>query len=183
VSDAERALATLPVKGRAPRTGYDRERFGSAWTDVNHNGCDTRNDVLRRDLTSIRAEPGTHGCIVLSGLLLDPYSNQAVSFQRSDAFGVQIDHVVPLADAWDTGALAWKPRRRLRFANDPLNLLAVIGSENLSKGDSDAASWLPSYKPYRCTYVSRQILVKARYHLWVTPAESRAMQRVMSNCR
>jgi hypothetical protein len=175
-------LATIPVKGRAPRAGYDRDLFGPAWADINHNGCDTRNDVLRRDLTHDVLEAGTDGCIVLSGQLHDPYSGRVVEFQRSNAFDVQIDHVVALADAWDTGAFRWAPRKRLHFANDPLDLLAVIGSENMSKGDSDAASWLPPSKSYRCAYVSIQIRVIYRYRLWITPAEARAMSRLLATC-
>jgi len=122
-------LATLPVKGRAPKTGYSRDQFGPAWSDVDHNGCDTRNDVLRRDLTSVAFRPGTRDCVVLSGVLADPYTAVAIHFLRGNATStaVQIDHVVALSDAWQKGAQQLSPARRLAFANDPLNLLAVDG--------------------------------------------------------
>jgi hypothetical protein len=177
-------LATLPVKGRAPKTGYSRDQFGPAWSDVDHNGCDTRNDVLRRDLTSVAFRPGTRDCVVLSGVLADPYTAVAIRFLRGNATStaVQIDHVVALSDAWQKGAQQLSPARRLAFANDPLNLLAVDGPANQSKSDGDAATWLPPNKSYRCNYVARQISVKSSYGLWVTQAEHDAMARVLSNC-
>jgi len=177
-------LATLPVKGRAPKTGYSRDQFGPAWSDVDHNGCDTRNDVLRRDLTSVALRPGTRDCVVLSGVLADPYTAVAIHFLRGNATStaVQIDHVVALSDAWQKGAQQLSPARRLAFANDPLNLLAVDGPANQSKSDGDAATWLPPNKSYRCNYVARQISVKSSYGLWVTQAEHDAMARVLSNC-
>ena len=178
-------LARLPVKGRAPMTGYDRERFGQAWADVDRNGCDTRNDVLRRDLTEVVLKPGTHGCLVLSGVLTDPYGGGAIHFVRGPgtSTAVQIDHVVALADAWQTGAQQWPQDKRLRFANDPRELLAVAGSLNGQKGSGDAASWLPPSRSYRCRYVARQVTVKAAYGLWVTRAERDAILRVLSRCR
>ena len=177
-------LATLPVKGRAPKTGYSRDQFGPAWSDVDHNGCDTRNDVLRRDLTSVALRPGTRDCVVLSGVLADPYTAAAIHFLRGNATStaVQIDHVVALSDAWQKGAQQLSPARRLAFANDPLNLLAVDGPANQSKSDGDAATWLPPNKSYRCNYVARQISVKSSYGLWVTQAEHDAMARVLTNC-
>ena len=103
---ALQVLATLPVKGRAPKTGYSREQFGPAWSDVDHNGCDTRNDMLRRDLTALALRPGTRDCEVLSGVLADPYTAAAINFRRGSATStaVQIDHVVALSDAWQKGA-------------------------------------------------------------------------------
>ncbi len=143
------ALATLEVKGRAPRTGYDRDQFGPAWADVDRNGCDTRNDVLARDLTDETFEPGTHDCVVLTGTLVDPYTATTVAFQRGNvtSTAVQIDHVVALSDAWQKGAQQLDTATRQRFANDPLNLLAVDGPTNQAKGDGDAATWLPPNKP------------------------------------
>jgi hypothetical protein len=183
-SKAREVLATLPVKGRAPKTGYSREQFGPAWSDVDHNGCDTRNDMLRRDLTALALRPGTRGCVVLSGVLADPYTATAIKFLRGNATStaVQIDHVVALSDAWQKGAQKLSPAQRLSFANDPLNLLAVDGPANQSKSDGDAATWLPPNKSYRCTYVARQISVKSSYGLWVTQAEHDAMARVLSDC-
>ena len=176
-------LGSLAVKGRAPKTGYGREAFGSAWTDTNRNGCDTRNDVLRRDLDDNVYKPGTRGCAVLSGRLApDPYTGRDITFVRGGASEIDIDHVVALSDAWQKGAGRWVPGKRLAFANDPLNLLAVEASANRQKGDGDAASWLPPDKSYRCRYVARQVAVKAKYRLWVTQAEREAMARVLLRC-
>jgi hypothetical protein len=177
-------LDTLAVKGRAPRTGYDRERFGQAWADTDRNGCDTRNDVLRRDLQAIVIRAGTHGCVVLSGTLADPYTGTAIAFVRGAATSsrVQIDHVVALSDAWQKGAQQWSTLTRTRFANDPLNLLAVDGPTNQRKSDGDAATWLPPRTSYRCAYVARQTAVKSRYGVWVTAAEKDAVRRVLATC-
>jgi len=177
-------LATLAVKGRAPKTGYDRSLFGQAWADVDRNGCDTRNDVLRRDLTAYVLKSGTNGCLVLSGALHDPYSGKTIAFVRgqSTSSTVQIDHVVPLFDAWQKGAQQWSMSRRTAFANDLLNLLAVDGLTNQRKSDGDAATWLPPNKAYRCSYAARQIAVKAKYGLWVTSAERDALARILAAC-
>jgi hypothetical protein len=175
-------LAALAVKGRAPMTGYRRDQFGQAWADVNRNGCDTRNDVLRRDLTEINVRPGTHDCVVDAGLRADPYTGQDLHFVRGGSVGVDIDHVVALGDAWATGAQYWPVAERIALANDPGNLLAVDASANRQKGDSDAASWLPPQKSYRCAYVARQVAVKAKYRMWVTAAEHDAIARVLQTC-
>jgi hypothetical protein len=178
------ALAAVPVKGRAPQTGYDREQFGPAWQDVDRNGCDTRNDILARDLTGETFKPGTHDCVVLTGTLAEPYTGATISFRRglttSDA--IQIDHVVALSDAWQKGAQSWDASRRVAFANDPLNLLAVDGPVNMAKGDSDAATWLPPNRAYRCSYVARQVAVKVRYGLWMTQAEKNAISAILGTC-
>ena len=180
---AEAALATLPVKGRAPRTGYSREEFGPAWADVDRNGCDTRNDVIARDLTGITVEPDTRGCVVLTGTLVDPYGGASIDFERGERSAeVQIDHVVALADAWQKGAQALTPERRREFANDPGNLLAVDGPLNEAKGASDAATWLPPNRGVRCAYATLQVEVKAEYGLWVTAAERDALARELDRC-
>jgi Protein of unknown function (DUF1524) len=186
---AVRALQQLPVKGRAPLTGYSRERFGAAWTDdVNvrdgHNGCDTRDDVLRRDLRSVVLRPGEGRCVVQSGTLVDPYTGTVVAFTRGarSSQAVQIDHVVALADAWQTGAQRLSQVARTDLANDPLELLAVDGRENVAKGAGDAATWLPPRKAYRCAYAARQVAVKTKYRLWVTAAEGDALERVLARC-
>ena len=178
-------LATIPVKGRAPKTGYSRDQFGQAWADIDRNGCDTRNDMLRRDLTDLALKPGTRDCVVLSGILNDPYTATLINFLRgaSTSPDVQIDHVVALSDAWQKGAQQLTEAQRLSFANDPLNLLAVDGPTNQQKSDGDAATWLPPNKSYRCDYVARQISVKSSYGLWVTRAEHDAMARVLADCR
>ena len=179
---ADDVLATLSVKGRAPATGYSREQFGPAWADVDHTGCDTRDDVLNRDLVAKDWRPGTHGCVVVAGVLHDPYTGQRLVFAKADAAAVQIDHVVALSDAWQKGAATWDAERRRAFANDPLNLLAVDGPTNERKGDGDAATWLPPDRSYRCRFVARQVAVKAKWHLWITPAEHDAIQRVLDRC-
>lgn len=178
------ALNTLAVKGRAPKTGYARDLFGQAWADVDRNGCDTRNDVLRRDLQPSVLRSGTHGCLVLSGTLRDPYTGTTIAFVRGQSTSslVQIDHVVPLSDAWQKGAQQWPTSRRTALANDPLNLLAVDGLTNQHKSDGDSATWLPPNKAYRCPYVARQIAVKVKYGLWVTGAERDALGRILATC-
>lgn len=177
-------LATLPIKGRAPKTGYSREEFGQAWADVDKNGCDTRNDMLKRDLSAKTFKPGTRECQVLTGVLADPYTATTIDFVRGSATSsaVQIDHVVALNDAWQKGAQQLTADQRTALANDPLNLLAADGPANQQKGASDAATWLPPNKGYRCNYVARQISVKATYSLWVTQAEHDAMANVLANC-
>ena len=179
---AAETLDALPVKGRAPKTGYDRRTgFGSGWQDPDRNGCDARNDTLQRDLADARLDGP---CTVLSGVLLDPYTGARIDFVRGErtSQAVQIDHVVALSDAWQKGAQALTREQRVVFANDPLNLLAVDGAANSSKGDGDAATWLPPERGIRCEYVARQISVKASYGLWVTAAESDAMRRVLTSC-
>ncbi|MGW7479954.1 HNH endonuclease family protein [Nonomuraea muscovyensis] len=184
VGEARDKLAKLAVKGRAPRTGFERDKFGSPWADVDRNGCDTRNDVLKRDLRDEKFKAGTHDCVVVSGVLQDPYSGKTIAFQRGQdtSSQVQIDHLIPLSDAWQKGAQQWTATKRKEFANDPLNLLAVDGPLNGQKSDSDAATWLPPRRAYRCAYVARQIDVKAKYDLWVTAAEKDAMDRVLDSC-
>ncbi|MGQ0845371.1 MAG: GmrSD restriction endonuclease domain-containing protein [Sporichthyaceae bacterium] len=176
-------LATLAVKGRAPMTGYDRDRYGQAWADVDRNGCDTRNDMLRRDLRALVVKPGTRDCVIASGLLApDPYTGTNIAFERGGANEVDIDHVVALANSWATGAQFWNEPKRIAFGNDPANLLAVDSSANRQKGAGDAATWLPAQKSYRCTYVARQVAVKAKYDLWITAAERDAISRVLGDC-
>ncbi|MBP1234491.1 hypothetical protein JOE40_004134 [Arthrobacter sp. PvP102] len=176
-------LATLPIKGRAPKTGYDRALFGQAWADVDRNGCDTRNDILKRDLTGI-TYTNSVPCKVQSGTLADPYTGTSISFLRGSATSskVQIDHVVALSDAWQKGAQQLTTEQRTAFANDPLNLQATDGPTNIKKGDGDAATWLPPNKGFRCEYVARQISVKATYSLWVTQAEHDAMAKILADC-
>ncbi len=172
-------LAALAVKGRAPRTGYERSQFGDGWgTSM---GCDMRNIILSRDLTNITRDAR---CRVMTGKLVDPYTAATIYFVRGETTSddVQIDHVVALSNAWQTGAQQLDYGSRVRFANDPLNLLAVDGPANEQKSDSDAATWLPANKAFRCQYVNRQIAVKAKYDLWVTSAERDAMARVLSAC-
>lgn len=180
-------LNSLPVKGRAPKTGYARDKFRH-WDDdvtveLGHNGCDTRNDILQRDLVEETFKPRTHNCVVLTGVLHDPYTGTDINFVRGPhSSDVQIDHVVSLSNAWQTGAQQLNDDQRRNFANDPLNLLAVSGPANQQKGDGDAATWLPANKAFRCDYVTRQVQVKAKYQLWVTAPEKEAISRILINC-
>ncbi len=174
------ALGSLEVKGRAPKTGYARSEFGDGWAEV--AGCDMRNIMLKRGMSDV--ELSEDGCVVLRGTLQDVYTDSTILFVRgsttSDA--VQIDHVVALSDAWQKGAQQLTSTERTQFANDPLNLLAVDGPANQQKADSDAASWLPPNKNFRCAYIARQIAVKQKYRLWVTEAEKAVMTRVLNGC-
>jgi len=183
LASGRRALASLAVRALAPDTGYSREQFGAAWSDVDHNGCDTRDDVLRRDLADVELDATTHGCVVLSGRLDDPYTGRVIAFARGPtSAAVQIDHVVALDDAWRTGAQQWPAATRLAYANDPGVLLAVDGPANQEKGAGDASQWLPANVGYRCVYVLRQVRIKAAYRLWVTPAERDAMAHALDGC-
>ena len=177
---ARDALAVLSTKGRAPKTGYKRSQFGDGW--AKSGGCDTRNIILRRDLAN--AALADDGCKVQSGSFSDPYTGRQIAFKRGarSSSAVQIDHVVALSNAWQTGAQQLSVEQRVSLANDPLELLAVDGPANQQKGDGDAATWLPSNKPSRCQYIARQIAVKKKYSLWVTPPERAAMERILSNC-
>lgn len=176
-------LEALSVKGKAPMTGYDRSQFGPAWKDVDRNGCDTRNDILRRDLKGVSFKPGTRGCVVASGTLDDPYTGKQIAFVRGpQSAKVQIDHVVALGNVWVSGGQKLSQDQKAAIANDPLNLLAVDGPANMAKSDKDASGWLPKNKDFRCSYVARQIAVKGKYNLSVTPAEKQAMARVLGSC-
>ncbi len=176
---ATTVLEQLAVKGRAPKTGYTRTQFGDGWQLV--SGCDTRNIILHRDLVDTVIDDK---CKVVSGTLNDPYTGTIIQFTRgaNTSSLVQIDHVVALSNAWQTGAQALTAEQRIALANDPLELLAVDGDANQKKGDSDAATWLPANKAFRCQYVTRQIAVKQKYNLWVTLTEKLAMQRVLDTC-
>lgn len=172
-----------PQSQRIPQ--YQRAAFGPAWEDTDRNGCDTRNDILARDLQAVEfKKTRPRNCVVLRGILDDPYTGRRVEFQRgpdtSDV--VQIDHVVALADAWRAGAYAWDARQRLEFANDPQNLLAVVGFANEDKGRSRADEWLPADERFHCAYVARQVRVKARWGLSVTEGERTAFIRVLASC-
>jgi hypothetical protein len=174
------------TKGRAPKTGYTRAQFGPDLTksDFDRNGCDTRNDILKRDLTKIVFKEKTKSCVVMSGVLVDPFSGESINFAQGvkTSSDIQIDHLVALSNAWQTGAFMLTADQRKAFANDPLNLLAVKGKLNSQKGESDAATWLPPLKSYRCDYVSRQIAVKMKYKLWFTAPEKEAMIRILKTC-
>jgi hypothetical protein len=187
---AARALASLPLRQADPMTGYDRSAlFGPRWSDdidvpSGHNGCDQRSDIIRRQLANLQLKPGTRGCVPLSGTLRDPYTGQVIAFVRgpSTSDDVQVDHVVALAGVWRTGGRALTPDERQAIAGDPLNLIAVGATVNQAKGDSDASQWLPPDSAAHCRYVARQVAVKSKYRLWVTPPEHSAMVAVLGRC-
>lgn len=174
---ASTVLESLPVKGRAAKTGYSRDQFGSGWTTV--NGCDTRNIILNRDLQNPILDDE---CRVISGTLNDTYTAKVITFTKEDSSKVQIDHVVALSDAWQKGAQQLSRQMRIQLANDPLDLIAVDGAANQEKGDGDVATWQPSNTSFRCHYVARQIAVKQKYMLWVTTAEKQAMKDILATC-
>lgn len=186
VDDSAKALDQLPVlqsrSGSVPR--YSRDEFGQRWADVDRNGCDTRNDILRRDLRSLQMKTSSPNCVVVGGILDDPYTGRTIDFHKGEASSdqVQIDHVVALANAWSSGAWQWDAPRRQEFANDPTNLLAVDGNANQDKGASRADQWLPPNARYRCAYVQRQIVVKTSWGLGVTTREKKAMKAVLDHC-
>ena len=171
------SLEELPVKGRAPKTGYAREQFGGGWAMV--QGCSTRNIILHRDLQNVKVD---EKCAVVSGVLDDPYTGEVIHFTKEKSSDVQIDHVIALSDAWQKGAQQLSREERKKLANDPLELLAVSGPENQAKGDGDAATWLPKNKAFRCEYIARQVAIKIKYTLWVTRAEKDTMHSVLQTC-
>lgn len=184
---ARQQLKALQVRVWDRTSDFRRYQFGQAWSDdVNvefgHNGCNTRDDILRRDLQNLMVRPFT--CFAQSGTLIDPYTGTSIDFVRGpeSSSTVEIDHVVALADAWYKGARAWDPQRRLDFANDPRNLLAVSPKANFDKAFRDAAGWLPPNEAFRCDFVARQIDVKTAYGLWLSAKEKQAMTDVLAHC-
>jgi len=185
VPRAEQMLAELPVKGRAPKTGYSsktRDELFPHWSDLDGDGCDTRAEILERDALPGTVTRNRRGCVV-GATVLDPYTGREIVEEPGPASDVDVDHVVALSDAWQKGAQQLSAGERERLANDPLNLLAVDDGVNQGKGDGDAATWLPPNRAFRCEYVGRQVEVKAAYGLWVTAAERDAMARVLAGCR
>lgn len=178
------ALLSLSATSADEVPTYSREAFGQQWADTDRNGCDTRNDVLARDLARPTFREGTNECIVVRGTLAEPYTGEVVEFVRGQETSaqVQIDHVVALADAWRSGAWEWELGRRQQFANDPLNLLAVDGQANQDKEAGAADLWLPPDGDFRCAYVARQVAVKAKWGLSVTESERAAMAGVLVEC-
>lgn len=185
-SEAAQELKALVVRdsesGGAPE--YQRSEFGQAWADEDRNGCDTRNDILARDLARASFKEGTRGCVVLSGVLAEPYTGSTIEFQRGQDTSalVQIDHVVALGDAWRSGAWQWDAASRQSFANDPENLLAVDGQANQDKKAASADEWMPPDSGFHCEYATRQIGVKAKWGLSVTAAERAALARALAAC-
>jgi hypothetical protein len=191
---AELAAARV-VPSRPAVPGYDRGcgrggacSFGRAWSDNHagpggHDGCDTRNNVLARQLTNVTYKAGTRQCVVLSGQLLEPYTGRQVTLRKAEASKLQIDHIYPLARAWDLGAATWSVQRRVDFANDEAdNLLAVDGSANASKSDQGPGEWLPINRSFRCTYVLRYLHAANKYDLAITRADQQSAKTIAPSC-
>jgi len=184
-TDADKAAARsligrLTTKGRGPKTGYDRDKFGYAWMDtadgvpLARNGCDTRNDLIRRDGQNLRFRSGSD-CVAIAMTLHDPYTGTTIEWRKQQASEVQIDHVVPLSYSWQMGSSRWPKSKREQLANDVLNLIPVQGRANSAKGDSGPASWLPPDKQVRCSYAIRFAQVSLKYDLAVTTADKAMM--------
>jgi hypothetical protein len=173
-------LGELPVRDRDP-LGYTRDSFGQAWADTDRNSCDTRNDVLRRDLVDEVLKSNTNGCVVLKGTLHDPYTNRTIDFERGDG-EVEIDHIVSLADAYRSGARSWDQPRRERFANSPGNLIATSTATNRDKGDDTADEWQPPNEAFRCRWAGIYVAVKRSNWLSVHELEKQALYDVLSRC-
>jgi hypothetical protein len=184
-------LAGVPlIPARVHGGDYRRAAFGDAWTDDTaapggHNGCDTRNDILDRDLvdktfTAISRCPTA----VATGTLYDPYTNDTIAFTRGNQVGaaVQIDHIVPLALAWDLGARNWTDDMRRRFANDPANLLAVQGKANQDKGDSEPADWMPPNHAFWCQYAVQFAAVLRGYALPIDDRSAVVLRDAANTC-
>ncbi len=179
-------LVPLRIRGH----DYRRAAFGDSWDDDNdapggHNGCDTRNDILDRDLidkTFVAIKRCPHA--VATGTLRDPYTNSVIPFVRGNQVGasVQIDHIVPLAYAWDMGARDWPDELRLRFANDPANLLAVQGQANQDKGDQEPANWMPPNQAFWCQYSLQFLEVLRGYHLPVDQPSADRLRQAADTC-
>ena len=178
------ALDNLTVVTGESEASYDRDLFGQRWADVDRNGCDTRNDILRRDMTELELKADTNGCKVLAGTLTDPYSGDDVAFVSGEDTSrlVQIDHIVPLSWAWRHGADAWKIEQRTEFANDPLNLQATTESMNQSKGDSGPSRWLPAQEPAYCGYAERFVQVLAKWELGIGSLDRAVVRGILIEC-
>lgn len=184
LAQARKLIERVRTAGRGPKTGYDRDEFGSAWTDSAkgvawaRNGCDTRDDILHRDLTHITVRSGTHGCVVTHGTYpVEPYTGKKATFDKEQATALQIDHVIALSLSWQMGSAHWNEAKRVQLANDPLNLLASNGSLNMSKGDAGPAAWLPPNKKVRCAYSVRAAQVAVKYDLPLPAPDKQQMLR------
>lgn len=175
-------LDSLDETKSGPATDYERMEFGARWSDIDHNGCDTRNDILKRDLTDVVFKAGTNDCVVIAGILDDSFTGATIVFAKAEASAVQIDHTVPLSWAWRNGASQWSAEKRLQFANDPLNLSAVDGRANASKGDRGPADWRPSNAEYHCEYLAHFVLVLKTYELSIDSRDRQATRRQLAGC-
>lgn len=173
------ALADLSVAKPEDDNTYERDAFGDGWADLDSDGCETRDEILARDLTNVVTDDG---CDVKSGTLHDPYTGQTIHFTDDEWWTVHVDHIYPLAHAWRMGADDWTAEKRLRFANDPINLLAVDGPTNSSKGDSGPGEWVPLTRDYACTYGRKYVRVATTYNLPVTDADRDSLAALLATC-
>lgn len=192
----EQLLASVRVIAERPHPGgYERGCktgqacvFGESWTDDydgpgGHDGCDTRNNVLAKQLSEVTFRPGTRDCVVVSGALDDPYTGRHLTFSKEDARDIQIDHVYALAAAWDMGASMWPPERRVTFANDlEVNLLATDAGTNQAKGDRTPSEWLPPARADHCFYAGKYLTVAVRYDLPITAADNATLTAIARTC-
>lgn len=187
-TDVLDGLAEVPFRLRG--NDYRRAAFGESWTDDTtapggRNGCDTRNDILNRDLVD-KTYVAISRCptAVATGTLHDPYTNVVIPFVRGNQVGasVQIDHIVPLALAWDLGARHWPDELRVRFANDPANLIAVDGPTNQFKGDKEPAFWMPPNAAFHCQYAMQFIAVLRGYRLPVDAPSAPVLRTAAETC-
>lgn len=171
------AVADLPIASEV-RTGYSRDLFPH-WIDADGDGCNTRYEVLIAEATT-KPSVGS-GCTLTGGRWYSYYDNASWT-QPSD---LDIDHMVPLAEAWDSGARNWTTSRRRAFANDLGDyrpLAAVTDNVNQAKGDQDPATWIPPYSSARCRYINEWVAVKIRWWLTVDTAEKNALTSWANAC-
>ncbi|SDD74623.1 HNH endonuclease family protein [Nocardioides lianchengensis] len=188
-AEAARALDGLRVADRSPAVAsYDRDAFGSAWADTDGNGCNQRDDVLLRDAvagSTVVAQQGRCDHDVLAGTWIDPSTGRTLVFDDlkdpAQAQAVQIDHVVPLAEAWRSGADSWTDARRRAFANDLAVLQAADGPTNAAKSDDDPAAWRPR-RAQQCAYAAHWIAVKAAWSLSADRSEVAALREMLGTC-
>ena len=171
------ALAALPVRVE-DRSGYERSKFRH-WIDADHDGCSTRQEVLKQE--AVAAPTQGSGCVLSGGVWFSPYDDMVFD----DARKLDIDHLVPLAEAWDSGASTWTPKEREAYANDlgdPRALIAVSAKSNRSKADQDPSTWLPPAVDYRCTYAADWIADKTRWGLTVDTTEQVVLADILTQC-
>lgn len=180
---ARRLIGAVRAARPNATIGYDRDLFGSPWTDNQTatwggDRCSTRENVLRRDMRTVTVAPGGARCDVRTGVLADPYTATTIPFSKQRPSEVQIDHVIALSYGWQQGASRWTTDKRKQIANDPLNLLAVDGPTNQSKGDQGPGEWLPPNVKVHCAFAVRFAHVSIKYRVPVQPADKRVMLRV-----
>ncbi|MGW3491316.1 HNH endonuclease family protein [Streptomyces sp. NPDC001054] len=172
-----KALAALPTRAEN-RAGYKRTAF-KHWIDADKDGCNTRAEVLLAEAV-VAPEQGTR-CVLTGGSWNSPYDDRTFDNAR----GLDIDHLVPLAEAWDSGASTWSPKEREAYANDlgdPRALIAVSAASNRSKADQDPTTWMPPATGYRCQYASDWVADKTRWGLSIDSAERTALTDVLDAC-